>query len=297
MRRRLNGAAGKVLACLLCLTVILSMAGGALAAEDFHLQWENRENFTRLADTLLQAYEEPSDGTMEEIDAIVEEIRAVSEADGEVALSMADHWKKVYLDPDYPMYLYQGGKTANVLMDAGIPNSAKHAFVVLGYQLQDGEMADELKGRCNAAAAAARSFPGTILICTGGATGANNPDGHTEAGMMKEYLVKQCGIAPSRIRTDERAMTTVANAVNTFRIMKKEEVTSYTIVTSAYHQRWGQATYNLIGALYRQSEGYEAELIANYSYDYAPTVDAYKREAQVGYRQLTTILGMYGFKK
>ena len=44
------------------------------------------------------------------------------------------------------------------------------------------------------AAIAARVFPDSILVCSGGATGDNNPERHTEAGLMKQYLAGTCGI-------------------------------------------------------------------------------------------------------
>ena len=173
-----------------------------------------------------------------------------------------------------------------------IPVTGKHAFVVLGYELQDGEMTDELKGRCEAAAAAARSFPNTILVCSGGATGPNNPEKHTEAGLMKQYLVEVCGIEESRIFTDERAMTTAENAVNTFAIMKDQGVESMTIVTSSYHQRWGQALYNALAAIYEQQQGYHARLIGNYCFDTQPSMDAFLQHDRFAIFQLGEILGL-----
>ena len=86
--------------------------------------------------------------------------------------------------------------------------------MVLGYELLNGGMTDELKGRCDAAAAAAKTFPASLLVCSGGATGQNNPQRHTEAGLMKDYLVDECGIAAERVFTDERALTTAENIIS-----------------------------------------------------------------------------------
>ena len=96
-------------------------------------------------------------------------------------------------------------------------------------------------------------------ICSGGATGPNNPDGHTEAGLMKEYLVRACGIDTSRIFTDESAMTTLENAENTFEILRAKGIRTITIVTSDYHQKWGQVLYNALAAVYAQRYGYSVE--------------------------------------
>ena len=149
----------------------------------------------------------------------------------ELLATISKVWKETYLVPDYRI-LINGVDDPAVLEFSG-----KHAFVVLGFALVDGEMADELKARCEAAAAAAKAFPDSILVCSGGATGKNNPEGHTEAGLMKAYLTEQCGIAADRIFTDEQAMDTVGNAMNTFEILKEQGIKEITLVTSDYHQR------------------------------------------------------------
>ena len=134
----------------------------------------------------------------------------------ELAVFITEKWNGIYFNPDFRIFI--DGKD-----DPGaLPVSGKHAFVVLGFELENGEMQDELKARCDAAAAAAEAFPGSILVCSGGATGDNNPEGHTEAGLMKEYLVRNRGIAPERIFIDESAMTTLENTVNTFAILKSQ---------------------------------------------------------------------------
>ena len=221
----------------------------------------------------------------------LEAIGSVSDTDLELATAILDHWKSVYLNPNYPLYLYQGEESAETLAVTNIPDSPTHAFVVLGYELKDGEMTDELIGRCNAAAAAARAYPTTILVCSGGATGDNNPEMHTEAGMMRDYLRNVCGIDEARIFTDERAMTTLENAVNTFAILREQGVQTLTVVTSAYHQRWGQVLYNAMAALQRLGSGYSAELVGNYSFPIeAP--EQFRQDDRFALRQLSSMLGL-----
>ena len=164
--------------------------------------------------------------------------------------------------------------------------------MVLGYQLQNGEMTRELKGRCEAAAAAARSFPDALIVCSGGATGSNNPEGHTEAGMMKAYLTGKCGIAADRILTDEEAMTTAENAVNTFRMLMENDVKSITVVTSSYHQRWGQVLCNAMAALYWRWYGYSVDIVENYCYDIQTTNKAFQKDERMAERQLRSLLGL-----
>ncbi len=236
--------------------------------------------FGTLLHDLVQAYESPTGNDIARIDADVDAIGT------DMARAVAEHWKKVYLDRDYPLYLY--GRDDPALIGAG----GSHAFVVLGYQLKDGEMTEELRGRCDAAAAAAAAFPDSAVVLSGGATGANNPEGHTEAGMMKKYLTEVCGIAEERIFTDESAMTTVENAVNTFKILRERGISSITLVTSSYHQRWGQVLYNALAQKYLEDDGVHITITGNYCFDIAPENEAYLSDARIAARQLGSILGL-----
>ena len=80
------------------------------------------------------------------------------EMDDELLATISKTWKATYLVPDYDI-LMNGKDDPTVL-----PISGKHAFVVLGFELADGEMADELKARCEAATTAAKAFPDSILF-------------------------------------------------------------------------------------------------------------------------------------
>lgn len=245
----------------------------------------------QLLGDLLTAAQNPSGSDGQTIAADLSAILAVSRTDFEIAEAIAGHWQRVYLDADYRLFL-DTGDASSACAEADIPNSPRHAIVVLGYELRDGQMQPELMGRCEAAAALARACPSAILICSGGATGANNPEGHTEAGLMRDYLVNPCGIARERIFIDEQAMTTADNAVNSYAIMRERGVTSMTIVTSSYHQRWGQALYNAVGALYRQQYDYAPEIIGNYCYDIEPSNPAFRDSARIAIQQISGILGV-----
>ncbi len=229
---------------------------------------------------LLAASENPSEEALALVDA---DVAALQDP---VATSLAEHWKKVYLDPEYKMYLWKQDDPSD------IPVTGKHAFVILGYALKDGEMQEELKSRCDAAAAAAQAFPDSIIVCTGGATGENNPEMHTEAGLMKAYLVTEHGIAPERIFTEEEAMTTAENAVKTFAILREQGIETMTIVTSSYHQKWGQVLYNLVGALYQQEHQYSAEIVGNYSCEITPADRYTTGNEKIAARQAAGILGV-----
>ena len=200
----------------------------------------------------------------EKLAADLEKIRKISDSDYAIASAIMDCWENVMVNEDYPFIIYEGGEYAPELEDSGIETYERHAFVVMGYALSYGKMQKELERRCDAAAAAARSYPDSIIICTGGATGGGNPDKHTEAGEMKAYLTEKCGIDPERIFTDPKATLTVDNAINTLEIMKEQDVHACTIVTSHYHQRWSQMMFRTMAAISRE-EGYPVEIVANYN--------------------------------
>ena len=286
----------KAIAVLAAMTVLL--CGWTAAAEesegdrDYRINDGNKKTFLRLFDQLRTACAAHSEGDGERIDALVKEIAETDADDGDVARAIAEHWKKVYLDPDYQLCVYGGGQKAEEL-EATEPDYAKrHAFVVLGYELKNGKMQDELKGRCDAAAAAARSFPGAYLICSGGATGPGNLDRNTEAGEMKRYLIGECGINKKRILTDTRAKTTLANAENTFEILRKKKIHSITIVTSTYHQRWGQVLYNALAAVYEKRCGFTVRIVGDYSYETEPANETLRQGYQIALSQLSEMLGL-----
>ena len=232
---------------------------------------------------LVEAYESPTDSSLLKIDADVESLQ------DEIAASIAGYWKTVYLDPDYQLLIY--GKDDPIRLQ--IPeNGRDHAIVILGYELLNGEMTDELKGRCEAGAAVAKAYPASMLVCTGGVTGENNPDQHTEAGLMKDYLVRTCGLDAGRILTDDRALTTVNNTLNSFAIMQAKGIRTMTIVTSSYHQRRGQTLYNAVGAQYKKEHSYLIGMIGNYSFETEPTTDFYRMDEVMAAFQLGIVLNL-----
>ena len=231
----------KFLSVLLCLCCF----AGAACAE------ASRSVGILLAD-LTAAYLRPSVQALEKIEADADSL------DDPVASSLAKQWKKTWLDPDYRFMMYGTDSPEE------IPVTGRHAFVVLGYALENGEMTEELTGRCDAAVAAARAFPDSILVCSGGATGGNNPEKHTEAGLMKVYMSEECGIDPERIFIDEQAMTTDQNMLYSMKILQEQRIETVTVVTSDYHQLRGQTLLSAMAAKVRQEEGYSVEIVGNW---------------------------------
>ena len=240
----------------------------------------NEITMETLLEDMAAAYDKPSGDAVSRMDRDAEALG------DDTAVLIAEQWKQVYLNPDYRLLVH--GKDDPSEM--GIQNMDRHAFVILGYELKDGEMTPELVGRCDAAAAAAAAFPEAILICSGGPTGENNPDNHTEAGLMRDYLVDACGISPERIYIDDRAMTTADNAVNTFDILRRQGMRTMTIITSAYHLKRGQVLYGAVGAKYRRKYGYMAEIVSNYCVDVEPANPALKNDGHLAVLQLGQIL-------
>ena len=278
-----------ILAVVCAVTVLLT---GMLLWNSFRdkspVAKDNAANFGALLTDLVNACEDLGPGDEAAIEADLATIRAVSRRDFETAESIVSHWQRVFLDQDYQLILTPED-IKPVLADAGITDGTGHAIVVLGYELKDGEMQPELQGRCQAAATLAEMIPSTILVCSGGATGDNNPENHTEAGLMKSYLM-ELGVDGSRIFIDEDAMTTQENAVNTFRILREQKIRTMTIVTSTYHQCRGQAVYNAVGALYRKQYGYSAEIVGNYCFDTEPVSEMNNAGDRIAAFQIAGIL-------
>ena len=109
---------------------------------------------------------------------------------------------------------------------------------------------------------------------------------------MKAYLVQRCGIDAGRIFIDEQAMTTVENAIHTFEILRAQGVRTITVVTSTYHQRWGQVIYNAMAAIYRLRYGYDVDIVGNYCFQIEPSHDSYRRDDRIAVRQLTSVLNL-----
>ena len=276
-----------ILSLLLALALLTC---GVASAEDYGILDANAARFGDLLLNLMIAYERPAEGDAAAVQADIEAIEAADPDDGAIARAIADHWNRVYLS-EYALYVYGGEEVATALSAIGFADSPTHAIVVLGFELKDGRMTDELKGRCDAAAAVAKYWPSALILCSGGATGKNNPQKHTEAGLMKDYLVNKRGIDAARILIDERAMTTLENAENTFEMMRARGIHTMTVVTSTYHQRWGQAIYNAMAAIYRQSAGYDVQIIGNYCFEIKPS-STYAHDDRFAIRQLAAMLNL-----
>lgn len=107
---------------------------------------------------------------------------------------------------------------------------------------------------------------------------------------MRDYLVNVCGIDESRILVDERARTTAENAINTLHIMQQNGCQTMTIVTSGYHQRWGQADYNAMTAIMSQQTGYAPQIVANYCANVVNSDPRYEHDDRIAVMQIAQML-------
>ena len=117
-----------------------------------------------------------------------------------------------------------------------LPQTTDHAFVVLGYALNDdGSLKPEAIGRCDVAYASALKYPKAKIYLSGGGTAKENSTA-TEAGQMKEYLLQK-GLDSERIVIEDLSKTTVQNAINTVKLLYQDHIRSVTVITSDYHIR------------------------------------------------------------
>ena len=208
----------KWFAVLLALILILSMAGTVSAVEN--------EDADKYIQQMINYYLHYQDDAMPDIQFLLRQLAQVDPKKAENWASIMDYWNYVNTD----MVKYPG-----VLPD-GLPQDDSLCIVVMGYELaNDGSMKRELIGRLETALASAQKYPNAYVVCTGGGT-ARNDKTVTEAGQMARWLEKK-GISRTRIIVEKHALSTVGNAINTYKILADSypQVTHLALVTSDYH--------------------------------------------------------------
>ena len=153
-----------------------------------------------------------------------------------------------------------------------LPQDDSLCIVVLGYQLNtDGSMRDELIGRLETALACAKQYPNAYVLCTGGKTAGMAPN-KSEGGSMTEWL-KQHGVSPKRLITEDCSLTTTENATLSDVILRTSypQIRKVAIVSSGYHIPWGALMFE---AEFRLS-GQDIQVSGNCAYDIKTSVSAY----------------------
>lgn len=139
------------------------------------------------------------------------------------------------------------GAVGSVAGLAGIELPATYgpqtAIVVLGYGLlPDGTMRPELGNRLHAALIQAYMSPASPVIVTGG----NPQNGISEAEAMRRWLIGR-GLPGDRIHVEDRAGSTVQNALFSTRMLRDLGATSAVVVTSPNHIRRAVADFIVAG--------------------------------------------------
>ena len=112
---------------------------------------------------------------------------------------------------------------------------SEHIIVILGYALaEDGTMQNTLYKRLEKGLELHKIYPNSKIIVSG----AVPKEGYTEAGLMKEWLVKK-GVPAQNILVEDRAKDTIGNAFFSVDIIKaqKNKAKYGTIISSASHMR------------------------------------------------------------
>ena len=208
----------KLFALILSLAALLNMAVTGSATQDM--------TDDDCIQQIMNYYRYHKEEAAVDIDCLLYELGETNPYKAQDWSSIMDYWYSVNQD----MTLYP-----SVLPD-GLPEDDTLCIVVMGYALNpDGSMRDELYRRLETALASAQKYPNAYVVCTGGGTAKENKN-RTEAGEMSRWLLNR-GVAKERIIVEDQSFSTVANAINTCRILANEYpfVTHLAIVTSDYH--------------------------------------------------------------
>jgi uncharacterized SAM-binding protein YcdF (DUF218 family) len=123
------------------------------------------------------------------------------------------------------------------------PAGPQTGIVVLGYGLlPDGSMRPELVNRLEAAWLQAVAAPMSPIVVTGG----NPQHGVPEAAAMAGWLIGH-GIPASRVLVEDRANSTVQNALFSTALLRHAGATSAVVVTSPNHIRRAVADFLVAG--------------------------------------------------
>ncbi|WP_167355147.1 YdcF family protein, partial [Nocardia ignorata] len=123
-------------------------------------------------------------------------------------------------------------------------------IVALGYGLlPDGALRPELENRLTAAWLQAIAAPFSPVVVTGG----NPQNGISEAEAMRRWLIGR-GLPADRIHVEDRAGSTVQNALFSTKLLRDLGANSAVVVTSPNHIRRAVADFivagtNVVGAM------------------------------------------------
>lgn len=217
-------------------------------------QKDLKESVKTLGGNLILYYRDHRDKAQTDIYRLLQKIKAINETE------------KIYWDLVIKYWSFVTNKlTVNVdVVPSDLPQDNSMCIVVLGYQLNpDGSMRSELIKRLEIALKVANKYTKSYIAVSGGPTGSHSRK--TEGGEMGKWLIEK-GIEKERVIIDEKAMSTVANARNVYRILSTQypHINKIVMVTSDYHIKRGCLLYNtqLLMGHYEQG-GPTMEIISN----------------------------------
>ncbi|HEY3338523.1 MAG TPA: ElyC/SanA/YdcF family protein [Propionicimonas sp.] len=143
------------------------------------------------------------------------------------------------------------GLKINTAPPKGLPKKG-HVFVVLGSALtKAGRITVKTSRRLKVTLAALAKYPASTVLVSGGA----KRNGHTEAGVMYDWLVDK-GVKKSRILRESTSASTVSNATNSMAVLSDHpELTSYTLISDASHIRRATILFNAAKVAIQEKTG------------------------------------------
>lgn len=184
---------------------------------------------------LIAYYKNYQESAATDIERVLAELKTIDEAAYEDWKEIMDFWS--FANTDMEVSIGVGPD--------GMPEDDSLCIVILGFALNaDGTMKEELINRLKVGLATAEKYPNAYVAVTGGGTAANNPN-VTEGGLMGEWMLEQ-GLDPDRLIVENRAPSTVGNALNTYTLLVESypQVDSVCMVTSDYHVPRGCIIFN-----------------------------------------------------
>ena len=149
----------------------------------------------------------------------------------------------------------------DVLPD-GLPEDDSLCILVFGFCLNpNGSAKPELVDRLNTALRSAEKYPNAYILCTGGATSAD--DTVTEAGVMAAWLASN-GVAGERILQENASMSTTENAQNSYALLLDyPQIQHVALVSSDYHIRRCSLMFSTVSLYAEACGGRPIDIVGN----------------------------------
>ena len=104
-------------------------------------------------------------------------------------------------------------------------------YVILGYTLYKNKIHPILKKRIDLFLRKYKK--GDKIILSGGKSKSSQT--HTQAFIMKKYIKNHIDIGDKNILLENKSKTTIDNIVFIFKLLNKERLSKFTIITSSWH--------------------------------------------------------------